>query len=469
MNALSNTWFRKFIPKNENVTRIKVDRRFLGINTLFRFESLTLIPEYYSIQAAQYEMDPDDKDIEIPFQLEFDWLDEYTSIGIGTAWQPPSGAISVSDLIKNINKHFDLQKPTGMLTPILYIDWIYEGYKTSDADLKMFYKEAAPAFYNAIYDETLHNNYMPESVKNLPYVNSLLFPTTTDSDILNKIRIRLHTSPNTIAAFSNELILRALGWSDEAIPQTSLRQKRFYNKNLTSHQTFVSDSKIPSMIVQDTKGFKISQYIHEDNAKGSKGIIYTNKQRQRKSLQFASDISDAIQQNARNLNLNVKFKYDITTKVYSLDVPIDSKFSITMHIDSAIASKLGYGNVEKFSDRSKPLPAFNENDVSESDKKAKALTKDTGMVIVELNTDANLQTDQFSGLVVATLEQCPDGTMASKHTLPLPAFEISFSTEEVELRLYRFNESERVMPLGWKVGGYLQGRLIGFRNGMQIL
>lgn len=464
MNTLSNTWFRKYIPKNENVTRIKVDRRFLGINTLFRFESLTLIPEYFSLQAAQYEMDPDDKDIEIPFQLEFDWIDDYTSTSVGTAWGSAGGSSTVSDVIKSINKHFDLQKPTGLIYPMIFVDWIYKGFEKSTMDIKTFHQVSASLWYNAHYDKAIHDNYMPDSIKYLPHVNSMLFPTTTRKEILKNIRIRLHLAPNTIAAFSNENILKAFGWSEDGIPAKKLNQRRFYNYNVNKFQQFVADGPVPNLDIEDTKGFRLSQYIYEDVAKGSKGIIYTNKQRERKNLKFAEDINEAITNSGREFNMNVTFKYDMASKTYQLITPTDSKFSISIYLHTTIASKLGYGNVEKFSDRSRPTQAFNDTDVTESEKKAKALVKDTGMVIVELNTDANLQTDQFSGLVVATLEQCLDGTMASKHTLPLPSFEVSFSTEEVELRLYRLNEAERPMPLGWKVGSYLQGRLVGFRN-----
>lgn len=455
----SNIPFRKLINAQEHNVQLTVDRKYLDVDTKFRFDSLTLAPGYFSIQAAQWDLDPAIKDIRIPILLEFVWENAYVKGVIGTAWQT-SAKTNVPQMIKSLNNHFDLQKPTGIHSPLVFFDWVIAGYEKGDADLKTFHRDSAQLLYGTDYDAALHEESLPESIKQLPFVNTLKFPTTTDADILSELRIRMHLAPNAAVAMANEGVLRAFGWSDKSIPSRVSNQVQMVNNALNAYKMFMSDGSIPSLNVEGGSSFKIAPIINREVFKSNLATAYTNRARERKNDLLASDLNDVIETVAREFNFNFKFKYFTSSKRFEIQVPIDAKYSVALHIDPTLSERMGHGKVEKFTSKSAGLPVANMSDITETEKRAKTLVYDTGIVVVLLEKYTNLQTDQFAGLVVATLEAHTDGTMISKHVAPLPEFDVSFSTPEVRLGLYRFDENNKAMPLGWKVSAYLRGILV---------
>lgn len=457
MSAQSNITFKQYIPKETNEIEIKVDRKYLSVGTLFRIERLLLVPDYFSIQAAQWDMDPTLKDMEYPMYLQI----KFANTAIGNSWTHTGKNIQINDLLKSLNRFFDAHKPPGINLPLVMFDWVLKGYESAESNIKDYHRNTAPLFYDANFQEDLHNNVMPDSIKNLPFINSLRYPTTTESDVQNFIRIRMHLAPNVIAAFANDGPLKALGFSEKSIPEKSTsKQIRFFNESINAYKFFISDTIIRSTVIDDTANFKLSTYFNQEIVKSPRGSILTNRTRERKNLEFGEDIDENVKKLAADLNLNVGFQYFTADKKFKFVIPANAAFTVDMLVDSLLADRLGYGIVEKINSLADPKVVVTRSDISQFKDKAVTLIYDTSIVTVCIDRFINLQGEQFNLFILTHLEPNPDGTMTSKNVCTLPCFEISFSEPTVILKLYTFNEMGKPIPLQWKTGAYLQGTLV---------
>lgn len=457
MSAQSNITFKQYIPKETNEVEIKVDRKYLSVGTLFRIERLLLLPDYFSIQAAQWDMDPTIKDMDYPFYLQFN----FSNSAIGNSWTHSGKNVNINDLLKNLNRFFDVNKPPGFVVPLVLFDWMYKGYEGSGSGLKDFHINTAPLFYDENFQEEVHNTLMPDSIKNLPFINSLKYPTTTDRDVLDLIRIRMHIAPNITAAFANEGPLKAMGFSELAIPpKAANKQIRFSNYATNAYQYFISDSIIIKEVIEDTANFKLSTYVNQEVVRSPKGIIHTNRTRERKNVEFGEDVDENVRKLAADLNFNIGMKFFTADKKYKFVIPSNANFTVDMIVDTLLADRLGYGLVEKINSATDPKLVPTRSDISQFKGKAVTLIYDTSIVTVCIDKFINLQGEQFNLFILTHLEPNTDRTMTSKNVKPLPCFEISFSEPSVILKLYTFNEMGKPTPLQWKTGAYLQGTLV---------
>ena len=258
--------FRKRIEVGEtkfslDIPRYKIDDEAYT----FEFESLKLIPEFYSQQAQILDFDPEAENdfiVENPFQYEFTFTgDFYDKSNDNNKWTMTAADKDIATLMKNLNAFFDRAKPAGTFYPPATIDWVGTTFYDSGADMVTYHRMAAETFYGEKYDPAKHDNALPPGQKR-PTINDMIFPSKLPPEELKKIVIiRLTLAPNVKLGFSNDKLLKALGFFEgQYLPKTHPSGQVFFPNN---DPTFAVQDAIMWFSIDNLKdavGTKVTLY-----------------------------------------------------------------------------------------------------------------------------------------------------------------------------------------------------------------
>ena len=463
MDQTVNIPFSIRLEAEESKFSIDVDKKFTNNpNRLFSFSTVTLTPDYYSQQAFKLNLDSDDElnaKVESEFNIEVEY---YKNVYLAKSYTSSSVAQSIGTIIANINKFYATHKPEGMLFPPIVFDWCHVNALSADVDAVTFYKENAKELYGEDYNEAKHRNALPNDFQNNKFevkgLNDFKFPT--NAAVMDFIRIRMMIAPHVKVAFSNDELPLALGFSDLQMPH---RKKGQYNvENPFTHfvSTLVCHNK-PSITPQ-VYTTKVSLYPNISHVTSDTGILATTKGRERKPELLAQDYSTIISKMAKTMFLNIKLEYMTDQKQFKFVVPTAPGLIVSLRVSPYVATLLGYGHVDLITPSTKtPKAQSTEVPFSDVETLSKVLVYDTGMVVVSLDQQGSQQTHQFTNTVMAILDTDNAGILTTKPGLEFSRVPVSPFNSNLEFVLYKYSEANQPIPLGWKVGSYIRGLLVG--------
>lgn len=464
MDQTVNIPFSIRLDAGDTTFNIDVDKKFTtNPNRLFGFSSVTLTPDYYSRQAFKLDLDSEEElkaSIVHNYYLEVEFQNSVFDL---VPYTPSATPLAFNNVLKTINTHYETNFAAEINFPTVVFDWVHVRAlgKTNAADLTEFYLDNHQLFYGTAHDESNPpESVVPEDFETAnPIINKWPFPT--NKDVLKDIRVRMTLAPNTTIAFSNTILPTAMGVAESQYTIITKQQYRIQNHNKSSFKSFIFQ-KAPKFedIAYATK---IHTYPTAKNIISDRGTLTTTKERERKPNLLVKDYNSSISALAKRMNLNFSLEHEEVDKKFRLVFPDStSGIKINMRVAPYVANLLGYGHVNyitaDMTNKSYPDPDIQINNVEAI---SKVLVYDTGMVVVSLDQQASQQTHQFTNTVMAILESDDAGVMTTRPGMEFARVPVSHFNPNLEFVLSRFNETNEPMPLGWKVGAYIRGVLVG--------
>jgi hypothetical protein len=461
--ATINIPFRILLEMGENKFKLRVPRRYLDseMEYKFGFAFMTLIPEYYSQQALKHNLDPIDegeRDVEYPFDVEFVFADNY--LPIGQQYVQTTDEIELPKLVKQINAHFSRLKPTGSTYPPMVVDWYRDGWEESGMSFKTFHESTKAAYYKDTYDPAVHDNALPTSAKGLTMLNNLAFPDTTEEEVLKTIRVRLSIAPNTRIAFSNEHILKSLGFTEDQIP-AKVNKQHNYTNILSERIISISGQQGVKTVTTEGKNSKITPYLASRTQPARNHIIKTSRKRELDPDELAKDVSAVIEIISKECNQAFGISFNKQGNKFVFEYPTHIATKVVMHMPPRLSKLLGFQPVDTISSPTQPEALSPLVESSESEHQGRTLVFDIGMASVNLEDYFSDSTSNFSSMSMATLEANYSGTMSTRANHSMPSVHVTYFKPDLEFSLFRFNEKGLPAPLGLPCAAYLQGVLCG--------
>ena len=468
--------FRVHVPAGESLFSVAVPQSYCDRS--FYFSKLSLMPDYFSTQAATYGQDleeeldspVDNYSLYITLAFNVDRLfdskryDQELSKG-------STPTRTIGELMTDINNYFETNKPAGMVRTPLFFDWIdtdlLEASKDSMSDV---IKVTGNLYYDEPFEETKHGNRLPPSVSNMAGVNTTLFPSNLNTeDMQDRIRIRMHLAPACRVVFSTDAQLSAMGFTkDELGVRVGRRPLVLANSKRTYAVMQASDSPLFETEWTGPPYTKVHVTPFKDTWV-SPEIKFNNFKRrdEQKNARLAEEVQKVIDKFALWSNWDLNFKYTSSNYTFVFNFPNNDAVRARLYVTPALAFRLGYGLVRHIDATSRPETKPEVTDIKELTKMALALVFDTGLVVVSLNNSSSNTTSNIDNLFMADLDPQPPGVLKMIGCDPTSLVQVpsymtgSGASAAVSFVLSRFNEQGKPEPFAWKTGGYVNGVLTG--------
>jgi len=364
-----------------------------------------------------------------------------------------------------------------MLTTPFFIDWIdlkMHGQKPSNEYVPLL----ANYYYGVDYDENVHKNVLPASVRGLRNVNNHKLPgggaMDADFSFLERIRLRLWLGPYSRAAFSNvQTFVDALGFSEAQMGR--IISKQHVLANSTGYTVaIVTADEAPSTEFLKTN-FRLTV------APTAPFVASRIKQIALQQRDFLNDailsktLVQAFKQTSRSLNINFSIKYDTSERKYLFSF-IDSQYGMMQIVcDPDFAHRLGYGYMSVIHPGMQPLPQKDRYSNEDAHKRAVSVVFDTGPIVCTLDQVSSNTTSGSLYQTVAALYpkiagtlsmprpvcQCAQSTALANAVQLNAATHTSTTSVPVVFRLLRIYDDQSTADFAWTCDGYVYGVLQG--------
>ena len=489
--------FRVYVPQGESKFELDIPKKYVSDRNLrFYFDHLKLVPEFYSQQAAALNLDPSESVQKVSNQASMEVKlteDIYSEAG---RYEQPRNQMPLNHLIQSVNEHFEGQQPPGLWHQAFFIDWIdaralRQGPPEKQQD---YYQAMSYQFYLSSHPPEL--NTLPTSLGDVAGINKLPFPTRLvsaagkgdldqsvmvvdstleeeefqeaqedlmeDESILRmNVRVRIHVMPNTTVSFNNPNILKALGFDETQYGKRG-GKNRFHLVNATANKMLVLAARRPSEPAIE-EGMR-TNFIYLSSTYA--GVILptvpidTTRERENNPVLLAEDYNKGFRLLAGIANYRLGFEYDPVQRKFLFVFPPNDKLQVVVKIPSHLSRQLGYGNKERITAKDVPDPVDTTLDVTDNERRSRALVFDTGLVAVAHEHEGSVQTVGLVNEFVAALFPEYSGVLTAK-SVNHPGMVVSQFGSFFKFCLYRFSEENKAAALDWPCGSFIEGVLHG--------
>ena len=453
--------FRVRLEPGETKFKVKLPYQSKSlVNAKYSFDSINIIPDFYARKAVLYHFDPK-SDETLPIQYETKLVFSYgDDVYMRHEYTQPENNMTMANLIKSINDHFELYKPASFTDARFFIDWAHRQENQTDVSPEEFYKTSAPLFYEEEYDENKHWNALPISARRIFGVNNFLFPTTDDAEVLADIRLRIWAGPNTSIAFSSDNILQALGFKPEEMGKRGDKNRfHFQNAGKSGHGR-KRPGNAPASIVRIGGGkSKIYVSTAANEIVTDPFALTTTRQRERSNVLLAEDLHKNLKKWADHYSMSFGLEYKENEKIFKFQFPVAENVKVKVKIPQELSQRLGYGQRDFIEKENVPEPAV-VDDNTELEQKARTLVFDTGLTTITLDHRGNHYSYGVQDELMAVLYPRDPGILESRSSLYSSEIP-SIHGDELTFSIWRFSEDNKTIPLSWKCGAYVEGLLVG--------
>ena len=466
-----NIPFRRYIPAGTCHFEIAIPEEYR--NRRFTFSHVLYFAEYYSLQAAQMDLDTD---FELDEEMSF-------TLRVHVPYPEPSGlypgVYNPSDVIlhpphfaKEFNDFFEIRKPTGLVSTGAFFDWWDTRIVDSGYTLKQWVEEVmAVTYYGEAFNPAVHFNALPTSARKLPGVNNYAVPNQWDEELRQCLQYRLHLAPNTNFLCSNGTPMNDLGFSEKVMGGRKPRQRFLIrNSNMRSYTFLQSDIRSQFEMTKTTNKFNGFLTVNTFNYISDEIDFEISKRSMMSTYALEKKMNSVLRSVERISNLRVGFQFDNNTKRCEFLFPLNFNFfSMKVVTDPALLQRLGFGLVgEVGPDNSKGSKIIDPSDVKDAREKATAVANDAGIFVV---TDENSWSGNTVGVyerVLANLFPVSEGKMelrAADSCSQNSALKIAGYMPVVDgyvnarLKVWRFVDKGNLVGAVLKMGSWIQGSL----------
>lgn len=464
--------FRSKIQPGESSFVVPLQRKFVEVkNRRFGFESVTLMPEYQNTQAFAFNLDSKkelEAEMRFPVQLEIVYKNDYYSKDeAGKTWSYLTSQRRIDETLLSINQHFDSHKPSGTYVPPVFIDWFHLEALEEGETIRDFQKKTAESAYGVEFDEAVHQTWLPASLQDMEEMNNCIFPTSDeDADYIDGVRLQLWVGPNTEVTFSNKNLPLQMGFQEAQIPAKNRKgQVPFSNDDPSKYQCFIAwDPPTVALKTAELRGIKMNCYVKKPALVTPIEELVTQKQREREPDKMCEDFAKKLKEMGKRFNVYLDLEYDAASKKFKFVFPPNNSIDVKVYLPTIVLKLLGFDPSfgEFVTQRSVPSPVSVLVDTEDLGKKALALVYDTGMVAVDLDEQSSHLSSHSGTTLMATLHPQEDGTLQNRiYFHEMPRVHVSQTNPNLKFVLYRFDDDNRKSELGWPVGAYIFGTLVG--------
>ena len=471
--------FQTYLSAGKNKFKISIPKPFLtssfrnqDVKRKFYFSNLRLVPDFYNRDAYLFKFDTaEDLNLKLDydFGLFYDVENELYPDELDFHKQDTPG---IHTLLNDVNRWSVTIKPTNVLNPPFVMDWIdLEVYEEMSRRVDLANREAeylrefvdanADDYYGEELSDDKHANRLPASAKNIPHVNSFLFPTEVsgeNSDVLEKLRVRIAVAPNTKVSFSSKRMMQTLGFT---IEQRTGQRFVFSNPNSSEYQYFFADT-FPNVQAKMENG-KVAVSPTAPAFYAMRRIGFSIKEKRDNELLHKA-FKTFLENMSKETNIDFSINYNKLTGLFSFQWPSNPKISIKLIGEAELLERLGFGLVTEI-DKSSVSTKFVVGE-KESATKSKVLCFDTGHVVVTCpNTSSNL-TSISNNEYLASLLPMGSGILEMPPLQPdfsaviPPSFEGGESVQ-FKCHLWKFDDAGQMVPFNWLTGSFISGVLKG--------
>ena len=438
------------------------------------FDEFILTPELYSKQAQVLDYDSKLEnafEYRFPYQLDFRFGDDFykSASADSNKWTQAKTEKTWKATISSINNFFDSAKPVGTIHSPVIVDWIWAAWEGSQSGLEWFHSLISENFYVDKYDPDVHGNFLPAGAHK-PDVNAYMPPTTQEEDArhlddpYDQVRFRIHVAPNSKIGFSNDALVKILGFAEYQYEPKSKPSDQivFSNPYPDRYRIFTANNRPLPMVPATTN--KITLSLNSSLIPGVPGILLTKRGHLKRYDMLATDYGQSFQRLAEKTNIRLRLEFNSTTKTFKFVYPDNPDLKIDISLPPDVSAQLGFGReVDRITSATKGQTLEFAGDLKDLREKSCAIVYDVGLAFVSLENSSNIQTIQFQDKVLATLFPYTDGTMrmlCSKSEPPKA--EVSyFGVPELVFTLNRFSESMEPVHIALPCGTYVSGQLMG--------
>jgi hypothetical protein len=456
------------IPAGHSKFIIPVPKAFN--DRIFDFTDLTLVPDYYALLAADYEMDTDEELNQIvEFEIFLSAMFSENPFPV-EPFEKPASVKTTPELAKWINDRFEETRPNGYYHLGVFFDWTDLSFVPGgDQSWDDYVIEKSMEYYGVPFDKRLHFNALPLSARDVPGANNYLFPTEPGDETAMSLRFRMNVTPNARAMYSTDLQLLDFGFSAAQIgPRQSNKKFFFSNKHSNEFQTFTAAGEYNDDLNKRTV-FRVSMTIYRKMMETETEKVQVTRQKMRVNTEMFNAVQKTLHDISNECNLEVSVTYDPEKKRFTFHFPENPKISITIHPAEELSNRLGFNLISDITKRNATSTEKKEDtpDMREAEKKARALVNDTSIVMVTDDNSFSMTTVGVSEKLMASL--MPDGPYLkmsrgddSPPKMRLPSvFTGSAADVPATFKLHRFLDDGHPTNLQWKHDGYIYGVLRG--------
>ena len=468
--------FQTYLSAGRNKFKVSIPKKLLScsfkhqeVKRKFYFSNLRLVPDFYNRDAYLYKFDTaEDLNLKLDydFGLFYDFANDLYPDELDFHKQDTAG---IQTLLTDANRWSVTIKPTNVLKPPFVLDWIdlevfeqmsqQADLATRESDILREYMDAAALdYYGEELSDERHADRLPASLKTIPHVNNYLFPTADDSDVLERLRVRIAVAPNTKVSFSSKRMLQTLGFNVE---QRTGQRFVFPNYKSEHYEYFVADT-FPNVQAKMETG-KIAVQPAAPAYYSMRSVGFSIKEKRDNELLHQS-FKTFLENLSKDTNIEFSIDYNKLSGLFSFRWPNNPNITVKLVGEAELFERLGFGLVTDI-DKNSVATKFVVGE-KESAAKANVLCFDTGHVVVTCpNTSSNL-TSISNNEYLASLLPMGSGI------LEMPPLQSDFSSvvppsfeggESVQFKchLWKFDDAGNMVPFNWLTGSFISGVLRG--------
>jgi len=460
--------FRINVPSGHSKFSVPIPTSYS--NRKFFFSDLVVVPDFYNTEAEEFGLDVD---------AELEQVTHYKLNVTGTLgdklWKEETFNLDTSikkinGAVVSLNNWFETNKPDGLEHLGHFWDWTdirYDG----KMNLERWIRRWAIIYYGQPYDEKKHFDALPLSARSIPSCNNYLFPTELTDVLVDHLRFRMWIAPDATVLYSTDGHLKCLGFSANQIPaRGGANRFHFLNREnrflvIPAEDQPVID--IPSSVTQ----LRIAMATTESafvSTTFSVGIKFKDTF---KNLNFAKIVQIGLRRIALINNLQTAITYDDKLMKFTFHFPDNDQINLTINLPTELAKRLGFGIVGVIrKDKATGEAVSDVPNVEHTEKKARALAYDTGMIVVSDDLTTSNLTAGINELFMAALFPTPTGSL----TFSERAFHFEPAAMKLPVmmtggpgvftavfKLSRFIEPNEMVNLVWGTGAFISGVLRG--------
>ena len=439
-----------------------------GINRVFSFGYIELVPEYVSEVAELEAMDDEIHNankivhrIIVGGRYFPAFLDPPKEKRMATQFS--KGAFETSDIINTMNKAFDLNKPSGMVVCPVFFDWTHpalEANKKRPVGYRGGVDEIAESFYQDIepFSIATHKGYLPHSIDSGDF-NDWKLPT--QEAFLADVRVRLIVLPLFKVAFSNAEILKPLGFDDNFIGKRTPTKQYVISNNSRTMVRIYEAKEPPSLTNTLTKehatvvmGYMTQNVTYFD--------IVSSAAKDRNKVELVKEINERLYTQGKEVfgfAFSVKINDDgfIDFTVPSTD-GVGFKIQMAEHTLKVLGFPPGHSitsihHVAKEPAITKKVtPALGLSYSS-------ILVLDTGPLTVTMSDTPSITTRGRFNQLMAFMRA--EGSVSAMIREMRPVAHFPSKEHTITFKIDRNSDRSEIIGLNWPVGCFVHGVLVG--------
>lgn len=471
-----STHFRIPILSGQSTFSVRVPRHHLENNRKFFFSQLNLVPDYFSQDAEDQNLDADpdlEQMVETNVFLKIKY-DNYKKVYMPDPYTNTATTPKLKDAIANINAYFENHKPDFALTTPLFIDWIDAVEEKAKKDILTYVPSMCKIYYNA---ETTSDftDYLPSSARMLDKVNNFMPPLGTmisTQAFADRIRLRFWMAPFTKVIFSSkEPFANDFGFMEDQLGTYYPGPKQYHLVNDTPAWKIMMTGKLAPKLDLTRKDFKMAVIPSRIINEGYIGKIQMKKRDWLDDEKLTQALSQRFQQTIGMSNIIFSFGFNAEEKTFYFKYPTSDMVDIIFKCEPRFAHRLGFGYEDTITKGMKALPKAVRETITDAKKKALTVVYDTGPILCTLDQMSSNTTSGAIDHYMAALYPHESGILAmpppsvcsctANLTTIHPMTQSLAAYVPITFHLLRIYEDESIRDFQWKCNGYVYGVLQG--------